>query len=210
VVLALTLTGDVDPGTAALAILTLVSLLFGWRALRQTQSEIDLSRREVEEAHRPVVVPFIDIADRFHLVAGQGPVAAGPQLRPGGLRIAVKNIGSGPALDVEVAVTARDGAGGVLPDWGDEKHVGVIAGIGVPRLFSSTWTFQSWLARCQRSTSGSRTPMSPRRSGSRSRGTSARAKGMRRSRLTRSWRVRTDYGIATRFNPCPRPRGAVG
>ena len=61
--LALTFTGDVDPtalATFVLAVITLVSVIVGGLALRKAQNEIDPSRREVEEAHRPVLIPVID------------------------------------------------------------------------------------------------------------------------------------------------------
>jgi hypothetical protein len=60
-------------GTLALAVATFVSLFFarialkktqdqielGQQQLAQTQREIELSRSEVEEAHRPLIVPVL-------------------------------------------------------------------------------------------------------------------------------------------------------
>jgi hypothetical protein len=75
-------------GTTALAVVTAVSLVVGYLSLRQTRNEIALSRSEVEEAHRPVLVPFVD-------------PATVPSLNANGLlRIPVQNIGAGPALEI--------------------------------------------------------------------------------------------------------------
>lgn len=46
-------------GTLTLAIVTGVSLAFGWGSLKQAQKGLALSRAEVEEAHRPVIVAVI-------------------------------------------------------------------------------------------------------------------------------------------------------
>lgn len=58
-------------GTLAVAFVTGVSLYFGWRSLRQNQREIELSRKEVEEAHRPVIVPVVDDTSYMDL-GGEG------------------------------------------------------------------------------------------------------------------------------------------
>jgi hypothetical protein len=99
-------------GTLALAIVTGISLAFGWGSLRQNQEEIALSRREVEEAHRPVVVP---VADRRRMdPAGPGvtPGDAFPRVYEAGrLLVPIENIGSGPALRIEATVRLLDEAG---------------------------------------------------------------------------------------------------
>ena len=64
----LELSDNVHPtavATLALAVLMLAEVVIGRRTLRQTQSEIELPRREVEEAHRPVVVPFNEFLSRL-------------------------------------------------------------------------------------------------------------------------------------------------
>lgn len=113
----LTFTGNVDPtalATFVLAGLTLAAVIVGGKALTKTQSAIDLSRREVEEAHRPVVVPLVD-----------GLHADGDWLF-----VPIKNIGLGPALDVEVGATLRDDAGNYTEAAGPER-IGAVAGLGV-------------------------------------------------------------------------------
>jgi hypothetical protein len=124
--------GDWDAtaiGTLALAIVTGVSLAFGWGSLRQTQQqiglgqeqleqtqrEIELSRREVEEAHRPVLVPLHDTR-RIDSVS-EGDTVKTTSARPslGGppgmlkLRIPIENVGVGPALKLIAVVRTNDG-----------------------------------------------------------------------------------------------------
>jgi len=83
-------------GTLALAVVTSVSLAFGWRSLRQSQ-------REVEEAHRPVVVP---LSDRRTMDMGSvGETAPAVPLRVlRTLLVPVENVGAGPAIHVEATV----------------------------------------------------------------------------------------------------------
>src|SRR5258708_12435304 len=81
-------------GTIALAVVTVVSLVFGWRSLR-------LSRAEVEEAHRPVLVPLAD--DREITLVGRDvppKIAARPRSSTNLLLLPIENIGTGPALDI--------------------------------------------------------------------------------------------------------------
>ncbi len=88
-------------GTLALAVTTGVSLAFGWGSLRQTQREIEVSRQEVEEAYRPVLVPLSD--SRHMELAGTGVpeiIHAHPLVRNGVLYIPIENIGSGPAIRI--------------------------------------------------------------------------------------------------------------
>jgi hypothetical protein len=99
-------------GTIALAIVTFISLIFarsaldktqaqielGQAQLKQTQEEIALSRKEVEEAHRPVIVPIVDPPNSPTVTRLEGPLR-------GTLSLPVQNIGSGPALRVEGTVT---------------------------------------------------------------------------------------------------------
>jgi hypothetical protein len=87
-------------GTLTLAIVTGVSLAFGWKSLRQGQ-------REVEEAHRPVVVPVADL--RKMAVPTLGELQASPQLAGSQwLVVPVENIGAGPAIDLEATITLYD------------------------------------------------------------------------------------------------------
>jgi hypothetical protein len=94
-------------GTLTLAIATFVSLFFARRSLNQAQNEIALSRREVEESHRPVVVPVADL--RKMAVPTLGELQASPQLAGSQwLVVPVENIGAGPAIDLEATVTLYD------------------------------------------------------------------------------------------------------
>jgi hypothetical protein len=118
--------GDWDAtaiGTLLLAVAMFVSLIFARRALGQTQQQIKLgqqqlaqtqreiapSRTEVEEAHRPVVVPLHDNR-RIDFVTDEGvrTVAAQPSVSGNIGRIMlgtpIENVGTGPALNVEAAV----------------------------------------------------------------------------------------------------------
>jgi hypothetical protein len=105
-------------GTLALAVVTGVSLVIGWKSLRQGQGE-------VEEAHRPVLVPLADSRPINMVEAGLAePPAARPLfLGEGQLAVPIENIGTGPALDVEVSVWMRNpdgdptsvGTGGMTP-----------------------------------------------------------------------------------------------
>ena len=109
--------------TATLAFVTLWVVVLTRRALTE-------SRKEVQEAHRPVVVPLNDNRE-IPVVLG---AAGHPQerARPFGshesLYLPVENIGSGPALDVLVRVWALDGPGARL-----EVEV---SGLGVQRPVS--------------------------------------------------------------------------
>lgn len=134
-IFALELSDNVDPtalATVALAILTLAVVVVGIRALRQTRNEIDLSRQEVEEAHRPVVVPVIDKTTVMQ-IWGESPLPTSPYFAGGGLLyVPLRNIGSGPALDVEVSLIHRNDAGGFSELSGDTKYNGRrVAGLGV-------------------------------------------------------------------------------
>lgn len=101
-------------GTLTLAVVTVAAVLVGALSLRQTQKAIALSRKEVEEAHRPVVVPT---ADQRTMSTGHArnrvDRLAYPQvLLPKTFLFPVENVGAGPALNVEatVAWTNQDGA----------------------------------------------------------------------------------------------------
>ncbi len=90
----------------------------GQAQLEQTQREIELSRSEVEEAHRPVLVPVVDSTSYMDLGADGANRERRPQLEPGGLLfVPVENIGSGPALNVEASVS-----GVSIPDDARTEH----------------------------------------------------------------------------------------
>jgi len=139
VLLGLVFTDEVDPtalATLALALVTVGTLLLTMRSLRytkhalqQTREEVELSRREVEEAHRPVIVPIVDATRKIKPNRPDSP-STGPQLMSQGLLwVPIENIGSGPALSIEVSVQlASPSSTQVL---GDESVTGAIAGLGV-------------------------------------------------------------------------------
>lgn len=97
--------------TGALAAATFWMVKLTRRALGQSQDEIAVSRREVEEAHRPVVVPLQD-GRRIDFIPQEGDGVRTEAARPslGGslgnptLRIPVENVGTGPAIHIEAAI----------------------------------------------------------------------------------------------------------
>jgi uncharacterized membrane-anchored protein YhcB (DUF1043 family) len=144
-------------GTLALAVATFVSLYFARRALKQaqqqitlgqeqleqTQREIELSRREVEEAHRPVVVPIADSTARMDVHLAKAPLEKQPQLlERGHLFVPVRNIGAGPALNVEVSIAFLDDAGATGPRPG-QTH-GRSAGLGPDRTIPLLIVLHGW------------------------------------------------------------------
>lgn len=120
-------------GTLALAIATFVSLVFGRKSLRHGQHAIELSRRQVEEAHRPVVVPVIiprqpataSVSSSRHTLPN-GPCV----IEPGVLVIPVQNIGAGPALTVAAAIKPLDAEANPHTDLAEFQAPGMVAGIG--------------------------------------------------------------------------------
>jgi hypothetical protein len=110
-------------GTMVLALVTGASLLFGWRSLR-------LGQREVEEAHRPVLVPVAD--SRTVRIASGEDLPARPGVPTTGLLvIPVENIGSGPALRVRVQLWPRP-LEKWTKAWSGQKPVGIVpTAIGV-------------------------------------------------------------------------------
>ncbi len=104
-------------GTLALAAVTSVSLAFGWRSLRQGQ-------REVEEAHRPVLVPFQKSAEGVTFRGGLIGAGGGPQISENAADrqdlppysaafLPVENVGMGPALTIRGQFTGPRGSGTV-------------------------------------------------------------------------------------------------
>lgn len=151
--LGLHFTNTVDPATLVtlvLAIVAIVGLVFtalalkksqaqielGQEQLTQTQREIELSRTEVEEAHRPVVVP---VADRRRLDPAGPGVTPGPAVpkivKDDVLMIPVENIGSGPAVQLEATITHWLTESGEGSAFGPGKQrSAMIAGLGVGGL----------------------------------------------------------------------------
>jgi hypothetical protein len=137
VFLAIELSDEVDPtalATVVLALATLVALWFTRRALKQTQQGIDLSRREVEEAHRPVLVPVVDQTREMSLPAATSDrLPAMPTVPGNRFLVPVENIGSGPALGVEATLTLDSDT---LPEAHRKGHTIDVPGIGINNLTS--------------------------------------------------------------------------
>jgi hypothetical protein len=114
-------------GTLALAVVTFGSLLFAARALAQTKEEIEVSRREVEEAHRPVVVPATD---------------SKPGAAP--LSVRIENIGTGPALHIEGRALLLTVDGNRAGHGGEPASIGTVAlgasSFGEIQLATEGWT----------------------------------------------------------------------
>jgi hypothetical protein len=131
-------------GTLTLASVTLLSLLFarmslkqaqaqirqGQSQLEQTQEEIAFSRRGVDEAHRPVVVP---VTGGQHVTLTSGKkLPAGPYVPEAGLLVVpIMNIGLGPALYLESTIEELDSANEWSDAWGGPQPLGGVTGIGV-------------------------------------------------------------------------------
>jgi hypothetical protein len=135
--IALVFTEEVDPtalATFALAVATLAtvvlalrSLSYTKRALAQADDQVDLSRREVEEAHRPVLVPVVDATRKLRPDRPDSPSTSPYVLSRGILWVPIENIGSGPALSIEISVALSDETALAV---GDERTGGAIAGLG--------------------------------------------------------------------------------
>jgi hypothetical protein len=111
-------------GTLALAAVTGASLVFGWKSLRQGQ-------KEVEEAHRPVLVPLADSRPMVMVETGlpEPPAARPIFLGEGQLAVPIENIGTGPALRVEASVRMRNPDGGPTAVGTGGMKPAVVAGI---------------------------------------------------------------------------------
>lgn len=141
-IIGLTFTGDIDPtalATLMLALTTAWSLLLTRRslgytkdALDQAGEDVELSRRQVEEAHRPVVVPIVDTTRKLRPDRTDSPTV-GPQLMANAtLWVPVENIGPGPALDIQISIELLSGVAGAQTQR--ETAAGAIAGLGADRL----------------------------------------------------------------------------
>lgn len=132
-------------GTLALAIVTGVSLAFGWKSLRQGQ-------KEVEEAHRPVVVPVVlarppglmpQSVVRSRRTFPDRPSVA----EPGVLAVPVQNIGSGPALRVVASIERLDEQGNPYRGAIEHQTPGEVAGIGKDQTVPIEIGYHGWEER---------------------------------------------------------------
>jgi hypothetical protein len=107
--------------TLALAFATFWMVKLTRRSLAQTQAEVALSRKEVEEAHRPVLVPFQRSGTAIKFRGGEIP-AGRPHVtendpdrqdlpRYSAAFLPVENVGVGPALNVRGEFTGPRGTG---------------------------------------------------------------------------------------------------
>jgi hypothetical protein len=102
--------------TLALAAATFWMVKLTRSVLTQNRDEIALSRREVDEAHRPVLVPLSD--SRPTDILGVGRTSARPAVpSENQLAIPIENIGTGPALRIETTVE-------LLNEEGDRSAAG--------------------------------------------------------------------------------------
>jgi hypothetical protein len=135
---ALEFSDNVDPtalATVLLAVLTFATVVVGAIALHRTRSEIDLSRREVEEAHRPVLIPFDGEAQTADSSGAIVLHRVKPYYREHNrVMVPIKNIGSGPALNIDVFLVPLEGMD--LPTQTDPPHFPAtrLLGLGTSEL----------------------------------------------------------------------------
>ena len=136
-------------GTLSLALVALLYVLFARRSLQQTQAqiglgqaqlaqtqeEIALSRREAEEAHRPVVIPVTG-GQHITLTTGR-KLPAGPYVPESGLLVVpIMNIGLGPALYLESTIEPLEHRNGTANGsdspalLGGPQPLRVVTGVG--------------------------------------------------------------------------------
>jgi hypothetical protein len=146
-------------GTLVLAFVTL--LLAGatfWMvkltrgSLAQTKDEIALSRREVEEAHRPVLVPVVlarppDLMPQSVSRSGRTFPDRPSVAEPGVLAVPVKNIGSGPALRVVASIERLDEQGDTYSGAIERQMPGEVAGIGKDQTVPIEIGYHDWEER---------------------------------------------------------------
>lgn len=129
-------------GTLALAVVTLAAVIVAGIAVRQTRAEIALSRKEVEEAHRPVVVPVV--GERKVGTVSRHTLPVGPKVRDGLVVIPVQNIGVGPALHVEASLKLLDADGKLSIAPVGSRAPGSMTGIGKDQSTAIEIRAQGW------------------------------------------------------------------
>lgn len=153
-------------GTLALAATTFASLIFARRSLgqmqkqiklgqeqlEQTQDEIALSRSEVEEAHRPVLVPVViahppDLVPRS-ISGSRRTFPDRPSVAESGvLAVPVQNIGSGPALCVVASIERLDEQGKPYTGAIEQQTPGRVAGVGKDQAVPIEIRYHGWEER---------------------------------------------------------------
>jgi hypothetical protein len=133
--LGLHFTNTVDPAalvTLVLATAAIIGLILTRRSLNQTQEEIALSRKEVQEAHRPVVVPVLipRAPETASTRSSRHTLPCRPSVVDAGvLAVPLQNIGSGPALNVEASMTRVEDDGSPFPGPSERQTPGSVTGI---------------------------------------------------------------------------------
>ncbi len=203
VIFALEFSDNVDPtalATVLLALLTFATVVVGGLALRRTRSEIDLSRREVEEAHRPVLIPVFDENLELREVDAPTVYRAKPRYKENNrIVVPIKNIGMGPALNITVWIAPTDP---FQPQDRDELswHVSPrVQGLGAMEMYTAV-VVVTGLRSCRALSWTSGTTTSRRSTGQRARTTPAekavgtRRYGSRRASRGRPHRAAPDDG----------------
>src|ERR1700722_1865275 len=120
--------------TGGLAVGTFFSVRLGKAALAQTQKDIELQRQEVEEAHRPVVIPVVSARPSVVTSDSQSrhtAVARPSLVEHGVLAVPIQNIGSGPALRVRASIRRLNEDGEPWTGGATEPQTpGTTAGLG--------------------------------------------------------------------------------
>jgi hypothetical protein len=137
-------------GTLALAVVTLAAVIIGTVSLRQTRKAIALSREEVEEAHRPVVVPVIvpRPLGAASVSSSRGTVPTRPSvIAEGLLAVPVQNIGSGPALNITATVKQLTADHEPWRGPFEPQTPGTAAGIGRDQIIRIVIRVHGWEER---------------------------------------------------------------
>jgi hypothetical protein len=139
-------------GTLALALVTLAAVIIGAVALRQTRKAIALSRKEVEEAHRPVLVPVViarppDLSPQS-ISGSRRTFPDRPSVAESGvLAVPVQNIGSGPALRVVASIERLDEHGKLYSGAIEQQTPGRMAGLGKDQTAPIEIRYHGWEER---------------------------------------------------------------
>jgi hypothetical protein len=110
--------------TLGLAVVTALAVIISFFALRQTQTELGISREEVRQSHRPLLF----CADAKYMTLK----VEGTELVSEGMVLTLKNIGVGPAIDTVAHVQLRGDDGrpsqGGGTNWWTGRKLGIAAG----------------------------------------------------------------------------------
>jgi hypothetical protein len=133
-------------GTLALAVVGAVALIVAGLTLRQTKEEMVVSRRQIEEAHRPLIIPLKDLREiNLATPSGIEKLSAVPRTDSAGavedhpsrqtrLLIPIENLGTGPAIQLAANVTV---------DSSEEPSADQIPGLRADGRLFLVFTLQS-------------------------------------------------------------------